>query len=368
MTVLFSRRRTRQIHVGSVPVGGDAPISVQSMTVSDTRDVEATAEGVAALADAGADIVRVAVPDMVAARALGAIVARSRVPLVADIHFDYRLALEAIAQGIACIRLNPGNIPRREHVREVVAACRARRIPIRIGVNQGSLATDLIDRFGGPTPEAMVESALGHLAILAEEDFHDVKISLKSHDPVVAISAYRLLADRCDHPFHIGITEAGTPASGIVKSSVGLGTLLSLGLGDTLRVSLTADPVEEVRVGWEILKSLGLRQRGATLVACPSCGRCEGDLIGMAQKVEQHLARVTVPLSVAVMGCVVNGPGEGRMADMGIALGKGRGVMFKQGEIVATMPEDELLPALFEAIDDEASRRLQETAQADISS
>jgi len=362
MTMLFSRRKTRQIHVGKVPVGGDAPIAVQSMTISDTRDVEATAEGVSALADAGADIVRVAVPDMKAARALGGIVARSRVPLVADIHFDYRLALEAISQGVACIRLNPGNIPRREHVRQVVAACRERSIPIRIGVNQGSLATELIDRFGGPTPEAMVESALGHLAILAEEDFHDVKISLKSHDPVVAVTAYRLLADRCDHPFHIGITEAGTPAAGIVKSAVGLGTLLSLGIGDTLRVSLTADPVEEVRVGWEILKSLGLRQRGATLVACPSCGRCEGDLIGMAEKVEQHLAKVQVPLAVAVMGCVVNGPGEGRMADMGIALGKGRGVLFKQGEVVATLAEDDLLPTLLGEIDAEVARRTEDAA------
>lgn len=348
---LLPRRKTRQIRVGCVPIGGDAPIAVQSMTIADTRDAAATSAEVARLAEAGADIVRVAVPDMDAARALAAVVPASPVPLVADIHFDYRLALEAVRHGISCIRLNPGNLPKRSQVREVVRACRERGIPIRIGVNQGSLATDIIDRHGGPTPEAMVESALGHIRILEEEQFTDIKVSLKSHDVPTAIAAYLGLADKCDYPFHVGITEAGPPRTGVIRSAVGIGTLLAMGIGDTIRVSLTADPVEEVKAGWEILKSLGLRQRGPTLVACPSCGRCEGDLIGIARKVEARLENVKIPLSVAVMGCVVNGPGEGRMADMGIALGKGRGVLFKGGEVVQTCDEEQLVEALFAEID-----------------
>ncbi len=347
----FKRRKTRQIRVGCVPIGGDAPVSVQSMTVSDTRDAAATSAEIARLADAGADIVRVAVPDMEAAKALADIVPGSPVPLIADIHFDHRLALESVRHGIACIRLNPGNVPRRSHVTDVVKACQERGIPIRIGVNQGSLATDIVDRFGGPTPEAMVESALGHIRILEEEGFGEIKISLKSHDVPTAIAAYLGLADKCDYPFHVGITEAGTPRTGVIRSSVGIGTLLALGVGDTIRVSLTADPVEEVKAGWEILKSLNLRQRGPTLVSCPSCGRCEGNLIGIAQLVEAKLESVKVPLSVAVMGCVVNGPGEGKMADMGIALGKGRGVLFKGGEIVQTYDEAQLVDALFAEID-----------------
>jgi (E)-4-hydroxy-3-methylbut-2-enyl-diphosphate synthase len=321
------------------------------MTIADTRDPAATLAEIARLAEAGADIVRVAVPDDEAAAALHRIVPHAPVPLVADIHFDFRLALEAVKAGIHCIRLNPGNIPRRNQVKEVVAACRDRGIPIRVGVNQGSLATEIIDKFGGPTPEAMVESALGHLRILEDEGFGDIKVSLKSHDVPTAIAAYRGLADKCDYPFHLGITEAGTPKAGVVKSSVGIGTLLALGLGDTLRVSLTADPVEEVKAGWEILKALNLRQRGPLLVACPSCGRCEGDLIGIAQQVEKKLESVQIPLSVAVMGCVVNGPGEGKMADIGIALGKGRGVLFKSGEIVSTYDEGQLVGALFDEID-----------------
>ncbi|MBM3266578.1 MAG: flavodoxin-dependent (E)-4-hydroxy-3-methylbut-2-enyl-diphosphate synthase [Candidatus Sericytochromatia bacterium] len=349
--VVRPRRKTRQIRVGDVAIGGDAPISVQSMTIADTRDAAATSAEIARLAEAGADLVRVAVPDQAAAAALPDIVRHAPVPLIADIHFEYRLALAAVEAGIACIRINPGNLPKKTQVKAVVAACRDRGIPIRIGVNQGSLATDLIDRFGGPTAEAMVESALGHIRILEDEGFTDIKVSLKSHDAPTAIAAYLGLAERCDYPFHLGITEAGTPKAGIVKSAVGVGTLLALGVGDTLRVSLTADPVEEVRAGWEILKALGLRSRGPTLVACPSCGRCEGDLIGIAQKVEERLESVSVPLSVAVMGCVVNGPGEGRMADVGIALGKGRGVLFKGGEVVKTLDEQGLVEALFEEID-----------------
>lgn len=321
------------------------------MTITDTRDVDATLFEIGRLALAGVDIVRVAVPDQQAAEALGAIVRGATVPIVADIHFEYRFALEAVRQGVHCIRLNPGNLPKRSQVTEVVKACKDRGLPIRVGVNQGSLHVDIIDRFGGPTPEAMVESALRHIRILEDEDFADIKVSLKSHDVPTAIAAYQGLANLCDYPFHLGITEAGTPKTGVVKSAVGIGTMLALGLGDTIRVSLTADPVEEVHAGWEILKSLNLRRRGPVLVACPSCGRCEGDLIGMAQTVEKKLESVLIPLSVAVMGCVVNGPGEGKMADIGIALGKGRGVLFKQGEVVSTHAEADLVGALFDEID-----------------
>ncbi|MBI6546849.1 MAG: flavodoxin-dependent (E)-4-hydroxy-3-methylbut-2-enyl-diphosphate synthase, partial [Cyanobacteria bacterium NC_groundwater_1444_Ag_S-0.65um_54_12] len=326
------RRKTRQLRIGSVLIGGTAPLAIQTMAISDTRDVQATNAEIKRLEEAGADIVRLAVPDQQAAVALGSIVPVSAIPIVADIHFDYRLALAAIKQGVHCIRLNPGNLPKRHQVREVVKACQDRGIPIRVGVNQGSLAPDLIDRHGGPTPAAMVESALEHLGLLEAEGFQDIKVSLKSHDVPTTISAYRLLAEHCDYPFHLGITEAGTPKAGIIKSAVGIGTLLAMGIGDTIRVSLTADPSEEVRVGWEILKALNLRERGPTLIACPSCGRCEGDLIALAQLVEAKLVDIRIPLTVAVMGCVVNGPGEGKMADLGIALGKGRGVLFKDGK------------------------------------
>jgi len=344
------KKVTRRIMIGNVAVGGGAPCSVQSMCSTDTRDEAATLAQITMLADAGCEIVRCAVPDMDAALALGKIRAGSRIPVVADIHFDYKLALKVLEQGIDALRLNPGNIGERWKVEEVVKAARERLVPIRIGVNAGSLEKELLQKYGHPTAEAMVESALGHVRILEDIGYDQIKISLKASDVLKTVEAYRLLSSRVDYPLHIGITEAGTTFSGTIKSAVGLGILLADGIGDTLRVSLTGDPVDEVRVGFEILKSLGLRQHGVNFVSCPTCGRCQINLIQVAEEVEQRLRGVDAPFTVAVMGCVVNGPGEAREADFGIAGGKGEGLLFRHGEIVRKVPETELADALVEEV------------------
>lgn len=348
---LQKRRPTRQIHVGKVAIGGGAPISVQSMTNTKTTDTEATVAQIRALQAAGCDIVRLAVPDMEAAKNLGNILRQVTVPLVADIHFDYKLALEAIHQGIHALRLNPGNIGGEEKVRAVVEAAKEAGIPIRIGVNAGSLDKKILKKYGGVTPEALVESAMEHVRILEALDFHDMKISLKAHDVPLTIAAYRLMSQTVDYPLHLGITEAGTVNTGIIKSAVGIGALLAEGIGDTFRISLTGDPVVEVRVANEILKSLGLKEYGPTLVACPTCGRTSIDLSAIAAQVEEKLRDIEEPIEVAVMGCVVNGPGEARGADVGIAGGNGEGLIFRKGEIVRKVPEADLVNELFQEID-----------------
>ncbi len=316
------RHQTRKIWVGNVPVGGDAPITVQSMTKTDTRDVAATVAQIVELQRVGCEIIRSAVPDLEAAQSLGAIKRSIDIPLVADIHFDYRLALEAIRQGVDAIRFNPGNIGSEDRVQALVDAAGARNIPIRIGVNGGSLEKDLLEKYGSPTPEAMVESVLRHVELLECFGFTNMKLSLKASDIPRTVAAYRLIAQKVDYPLHVGVTEAGTLHAGTVKSAAGLGILLAEGIGDTLRVSLTGSPLDEVRVGYEILKALELRQRGPVITSCPTCGRTEVDLVSLANQVEQRLAHLTYPLHVAVMGCVVNGPGEAKEADIGIAAGK----------------------------------------------
>ncbi len=348
---LQKRRPTRQIQIGKVAIGGGAPISVQSMTNTKTTDTEATVAQIRALQAAGCDIVRLAVPDMEAARNLGNILRQVTVPLVADIHFDYKLALEAIHQGIHALRLNPGNIGGEEKVKAVVEAAKEAGIPIRIGVNAGSLDKKILKKYGGVTPEALVESAMEHVRILEALDFHDMKISLKAHDVPLTIAAYRLMSQTVDYPLHLGITEAGTVNTGIIKSAVGIGALLAEGIGDTFRISLTGDPVVEVRVANEILKSLGLKEYGPTLVACPTCGRTSIDLPDIAAQVEEKLRDIEDPIEVAVMGCVVNGPGEARGADVGIAGGNGEGLIFRKGEIVRKVPEADLVNELFQEID-----------------
>ncbi|WP_305045546.1 flavodoxin-dependent (E)-4-hydroxy-3-methylbut-2-enyl-diphosphate synthase [Geoalkalibacter sp.] len=345
-----ARRAPRRIQVGGIAVGGGAPVSVQSMTNTDTRDVAATLAQIEALAAAGCEIVRCAVPDEDAVAALAAIRAGSSLPLIADIHFDHRLALGALAAGVDGLRLNPGNIGARWKVEEVVSVCRERGVPIRIGVNGGSLEKHLLERHGHATPEAMVESALGHIRLLEDLGFDAIKVSLKASDIRRTVAAYRLLAAQVDYPLHIGITEAGTTWSGTIKSAVGLGVLLHEGIGDTLRVSLTGDPVEEVRVGWEILKSLGLRERGPLFVSCPTCGRCQVDLIRVAEEVERRLHDLPQTLTVAVMGCVVNGPGEAREADVGLAGGKGEALLFRKGQIVRKVPEHQMVEALINEV------------------
>ncbi len=342
---------TRQICVGGVKVGGGAPVAIQSMTNTPTSDVEATLAQIRALAAAGCEIVRVAVPDMAAAKAVGALKAESPVPLVADIHFDYRLALEAVAQGIDKIRLNPGNIGSPDRVRMVADACRERGVPIRVGVNGGSLEKRLLEKYGGPTPEALVESALGQAALLERFGFEDICVSLKSSSVSTTMRAYLLMAQRCQYPLHLGVTEAGTPEMGLVKSAAGIGGLLALGVGDTIRVTLTADPVEEIAAAKRILKAVGLRRDGPELIACPTCGRTKIDLIPMAREVEERLKAVDKPITVAVMGCVVNGPGEARHADVGLAGGDGEGVLFQKGAVVARAPEDRLVDELFKLIE-----------------
>lgn len=352
------KKLTKQIRIGDVTVGGGAPCSVQSMCSTDTRDVAATTAQITRLAEAGCELVRCAVLDMQAAEALGAIRANCPIPLIADIHFDYRLALKALEMGVDGLRINPGNIGERWKVAEVVTAASERRVPIRIGVNAGSLEKELLEKYGHPTAEAMVESALGHVAILEELGYDQIKISLKASDVVKTVEAYRLLSRRVDYPLHIGVTEAGTTFSGTIKSSVGLGILLADGIGDTLRVSLTGDPVDEIRVGFGILKALGLRQRGINLVSCPTCGRCQINLIPVAEEVERRLQKIVKPINVAVMGCVVNGPGEAREADVGIAGGKGEGLLFRHGEIVRKVPESELADALVAEVEKMAAESL----------
>ena len=343
------KRISRQIKLGNLAIGGDAPVTVQSMCNTDTRDVAATQQQITALQTAGCEIVRCAVPDQQAAVALAAIVQGCQIPLIADIHFDYKLALTALDAGVHGLRLNPGNIGEQWKVAEVVKVCAERQVPIRIGVNGGSLEKELLQKYGHATAEAMVESALGHIRLLEELNFQQIKVSLKASNIRRTVQAYRLLAAQVDYPLHIGITEAGTTWAGTIKSAVGLGTLLHDGIGDTLRVSLTGDPVEEVRVGYEILKSLELRERGPVFVSCPTCGRCQIDLIEIAEEVEKRLHDLPRALTIAVMGCVVNGPGEAREADLGIAGGKGQGLLFKRGEVVRKVPQNELADALVEA-------------------
>lgn len=344
---MIERRRTRQLFVGGVPVGGDAPIAVQSMTNTHTDDAEATLAQIRRLAEAGCDIIRCAVPDMAAAEGLKRICKESPIPVIADIHFDYKLALAAIEAGVDGLRLNPGNIGGRERVEAVVAAAKERNIPIRIGVNAGSLPKDLLEKYGHPTAEALVEAAWRHVHILEELDYRNIKISLKAHDVPLTIAAYKLMAAQCDYPLHVGITEAGTVNSGIIKSAVGIGSLLSQGIGDTIRVSLTGDPVNEVKVAYDVLKALGLREHGPTLISCPTCGRTRINLEKLALEVERRLADITEPISVAVMGCVVNGPGEAREADVGLAGGIGEGLIFRKGEVLRKVSEDKLIDELF---------------------
>ena len=342
---------TKAIQVGDVTVGGGAPISIQSMTNTRTDDVEATLSQIRALAAAGCDIVRVAVPDMAAAKAVGKIKENCPLPLVVDIHFDYKLALEAIAAGADKVRINPGNIGGADKVKAVADACRQRGIPIRIGVNGGSLEKELLAKYGRVCPEAMVESAFGHIRLLQQFDFDDICVSLKSSSVPITMKAYQLMSQQSNYPLHIGVTEAGTVRMGTLKSAVGIGGLLALGIGDTMRVSLSADPVQEVYAAREILKAAGIRQEGAELVSCPTCGRTRIDLIALANEVEERLKGVDKPITVAVMGCVVNGPGEASAADCGIAGGVGEGLLFKKGQIIKKVPQDQLVDELFALID-----------------
>lgn len=342
---------TKQIMVGGVPIGGGAPVTIQSMTNTRTDDVEATLHQIRTLAAAGCEIIRVAVPDMAAAKAVGKIKEDSPIPVVVDIHFDYKLALEAIAAGADKVRINPGNIGGADHVKAVAQACARRGVPIRIGVNGGSLEKPLLAKYGGVCPEAMVESAFGHIRLLNQFDFDDICVSLKSSSVPMTMKAYQLMRQASDHPLHIGVTEAGTVRMGTLKSAVGIGGLLALGIGDTMRVSLSADPVEEVYAAKEILKAAGVRKEGAELVSCPTCGRTRIDLIALANEVEERLKTVDKPITVAVMGCVVNGPGEASAADCGIAGGVGEGLLFKKGQIVKKVPQEQLVDELFALID-----------------
>lgn len=342
---------SKQIMVGKVPVGGDAPVSIQSMCNTRTDDVGATVEQIRRLEAAGCEIVRVAVPDMAAAHAIGAIKEQINIPLVADIHFDYKLALEAVAAGIDKIRINPGNIGAPERVQAVANACKAKNIPIRIGVNGGSLEKAILAKYGGVTAKALVESAFGHIELLHRYDFDDICVSLKSSSVPLTVAAYRLMAEESDYPLHLGVTEAGTVEMGTLKSAIGIGGLLAVGLGDTMRVSLSADPVEEIYAAKKILKAAGLRKDGPELVSCPTCGRTSIDLIGLANQVEERLKTVSKPITVAVMGCVVNGPGEASAADVGLAGGRGEGVLFRKGEIVKKVPEENLVEELFALIE-----------------
>lgn len=341
---------TRQIKVGNVPVGGGAAVTIQSMTNTKTHDVDATVEQIRQLAAAGCEIVRVAVPDEAAARAIGDIKARINIPLVVDIHFDYKLALMCIDAGCDKVRINPGNIGGEDRVKLVADACRAKGVPIRIGVNGGSLEKPLLAKYGGVTPEALVESAMGHIHLLEKFNFDQICVSMKSSSVPTTMAAYRLFSQQSDYPLHLGVTEAGTPKMGVMKSAIGIGGLLAQGIGDTFRVTLTADPVEEVYVARDILKAAGLRRDGPELISCPTCGRTRVNLIQMAQEVERRLADVTKPITVAVMGCTVNGPGEASAADVGIAGGDGVGLLFRHGEIIKKLPQEQLVDGLFDLI------------------
>jgi (E)-4-hydroxy-3-methylbut-2-enyl-diphosphate synthase len=346
-----NRRKTRQIVVGGIKIGGDAPISVQTMTKTKTDDIPGTVGQIKAAAEAGCDIVRVTVNDKEAADAMKEIVRQALVPIVADIHFNHIFALKAIEAGVAKVRLNPGNIGSKDRIRQVLTAAKDRGIPIRIGVNSGSLEEDILQKHGYPTAEALFESAMRHVGICDEFNFKDVVISVKSTDVKLMIEAYRLVAQRTDIPLHLGVTEAGTTRVGTIKSSVGIGTLLSEGIGDTIRVSLTDDPVKEVEVGKEILRSLSLASRNVELIACPTCGRLEVDLFGIMAQLEEKLAKVKKPVTIAVLGCVVNGPGEASAADIGIAAGKGVGILYRKGEMVKRVKESEIVQTILEEVD-----------------
>jgi (E)-4-hydroxy-3-methylbut-2-enyl-diphosphate synthase len=344
------RAVTKKIKVGNIYVGGDAPITIQSMTNTDTRDVSSTITQIKKLEEAGCDIIRCAVPDLEASLALKEIVKSINIPLVADIHFDYRLALESIENGVSALRINPGNIGSLERVEKVAQCAKEKGIPIRIGVNSGSLEKSLLDKYGKVCPEALVESALKHVSILEKLNFYDIVISIKSSDVVQMIESYRLVSQKVDYPLHIGVTESGTAWRGTIKSSIGIGALLTEGIGDTIRVSLTDDPVEEIKVGKEILKAVGYLNEGVNFVSCPTCGRTQINLIKIAKEVEERLSHINKNIKVAVMGCVVNGPGEAREADIGIAGGNGEGLIFKKGKIVKKVKEEELIEALLEEI------------------
>jgi len=349
-TAKIKRRKTRQINVGKVKIGGSAPIAVQSMTNTSTQDITATVSQIRRLQEAGCEIVRVAVPDQEAAAAVAAIKAQIDIPLIADIHFNYRLAIAAAKSGADGLRLNPGNIGGRQKVKAVVECAKDFDIPIRIGVNSGSLEKDIIKKYNGVTPAGMVESGLRHVDMLKSLDFHKIKISLKASDVHRTIEAYRMLSAKTDLPLHVGVTEAGTLYTGIVKSALGIGMLLAEGIGDTIRVSLTRDPVEEVRVGFEILRALGIRQRGPEIIACPTCGRCNINLFDIVERVEKALMTTTEPLKIAIMGCVVNGPGEAKEVDIGIAGGDGSGVLFRKGKVVKKFAQDKLVDVLLQEV------------------
>jgi (E)-4-hydroxy-3-methylbut-2-enyl-diphosphate synthase len=351
MPVVARRKQTRQISIGGVKIGGGAPIAVQSMTNTFTHDVDATVAQIRRLEAVGCELVRVAVPDEPAAEAIASIKKEISIPLIADIHFDYRLALRAMKAGADALRINPGNIGTAKKVKAVAKEAKERGIPIRVGVNAGSLEKDLLKKYGGVTPQAMVESALRHVDLLRSFDFNDIKVSIKASDVLRTVEAYRLLSSQIDLPLHVGVTEAGSLYSGTVKSALGIGILLAEGIGDTIRVSLTRDPVDEIRVGYEILKALKIRQRGPEVVSCPTCGRCDIDLIELVEHVESTLLTRTTPVQLAIMGCVVNGPGEAREADIGIAGGKGHGVLFKKGKVVRKVREDRLAKVLLEEVE-----------------
>lgn len=345
------RRITRKVKVGGIAVGGNSPITVQSMTNTDTRNVSATIEQIRELENAGCDIIRCAVPDMEACEAVGSIVKNIKIPLVADIHFDYKLALGAIKNGVSALRINPGNIGSMDRVKKVAEAAKNKNIPIRIGVNSGSLEKGLLERYGGVCPEALAESALNHISILESVNFYDTVISIKASDVNMMIESYRLISKKVDYPLHLGVTEAGTLWRGTIKSCIGIGTLLCEGIGDTIRVSLTGNPIEEIRVGREILKATGHLKSGVVFVSCPTCGRTQIDLINIAKEVENRLENCNKNIKVAVMGCVVNGPGEAREADIGIAGGKGEGLIFKKGEIIKKVSENNLVDELMKEIE-----------------
>jgi (E)-4-hydroxy-3-methylbut-2-enyl-diphosphate synthase len=348
---MFTREKTRKVSVGKLIIGGGNPIRVQSMVQTKTKDIKSTVKQIHELEEAGCEIIRITIPDMESAKAIGEIKKQISIPLVADIHFQYLLALEAIKQGVDKVRINPGNIGGEDKVRAVVGACREKNIPIRIGINMGSLEKDLYAKYGKfGVARVMIESATRHINILEKLKFYNTIVSLKSSDCLIARDAYRLFAKRFDYPLHVGITEAGPSTAGIVKSSVGIGSILAEGIGNTIRVSLSSDPKNQIRVGWEILKSLGLRQRGVNIISCPTCGRTEIDLIGLSKKVEKILENVDAPLNVAVMGCVVNGPGEASFADIGLCGGKQRAVIFKKGKLIRTVEENNALPIFIEEI------------------
>jgi len=340
------RRKTRQIQVGNVKIGGDAPVVVQSMTTTDTKNIDATVAQINRLEEAGCEVVRIAVPESEAAEAAGEIKKQVKLPIVADVHYDHRLALMVMERGIDCIRINPGNIGSRQKVERVVKMAKERKVPMRIGVNAGSLEKDLLEKYGYPTAEAMVESAIKHIRILEDLDFFDIKVSLKASNVKLAVDAYRLFSKQLDYPLHLGITEAGLLLPGSIKSAIGMGLLLSEGIGDTIRVSLATEPEEEVKVGYEILKALELRHHGINIIACPTCGRLEIDLFKLANEVEQRLAHVKEPINISLLGCIVNGIGEGKESDIGIAGGKGQGILFKHGEMIRKIQESEMADVL----------------------